>query len=208
VIAVSSIGIHSRLEAAKALAKISEFAKQLQVRIDRTLHGPITPNAETTFKLRKVNDNVSILALALLSWYLEDSGRCLLQLELSNLKLQPLQAQESLWIILNSRSDALDYISTFSEREIYGTWIPRCQQVARLAEIYNVSPSKARRLVRRRGYRDHGSIRRSDKWLPDSDFELDELQRKIETEEDFRKLVLSSISKFGLTGLRARKISS
>lgn len=192
----------------KFFQRTSRAAEAFSKRIERTLQGPITPNAETVFKLRKVESNVSILALAYVSWFLSDEARCLLQLELWDKRLEPLAAQESLWLILNSKEDSNLWLSSFGRREIYGTWLPRIEKVCRLAECHRLLPSKARRLVRRRGYRDHGSIRSITTWKPSSDWSFDEEQNRKELDDDFRNLVLAAIRTNGLLALRTKKISS
>lgn len=202
------VRFHSFVQFAEHGGKqVETSARALSQRIKRTVRGPVTPNAETVFKLKKKKPE-DVLALALLSWYLDAESKALLQLELENLHLAQPEEDLTLQCLLHSAEDAIAWISTYSDREIFGTWLPRIKDVAQYTDLYRVSPSKARRVIRRRGYRDHGTIRLNSDWLPSEDYDLNLLMQELEAKGDRRDAAISSIREYGLLGFRSRKISS
>jgi hypothetical protein len=57
----------------------------------------------------------------------------------------------------------------------------------RLYQKVRLTRSRARRPQRHRGYRDHGTLRPSHKWLPKFDYSLTELQQELERERAYLK---------------------
>lgn len=182
--------------------ELKSLSKELNARIQRTLSGPIAPNAETYFNVRKFRKDEEIFSLAILSWYLEPGFGELLRMDLESKQMSTLLAQEILWILCSDKQNMLEYLSTYSERTFFGNWLPKTEKVMKRLNFITLNPNPAKRKVRRRGYRDHGSCRPESRWLPSSDWSFDEMMQKIETERQFRSTVQLSIERFGLLGVR------
>jgi hypothetical protein len=143
-------------------------------------------------------------SLAVFSWYLSDSFGLLLREDLRdriNL-LSKLEEREFLLCLLSSKKSMLVSLGTFSMRDVYGNWIRNVENVAKRLHFFTKEPQRAKRKVRRRGYRDHGSCRPETLWLPKSDWRLTQIQNQLEQERDFFTKVTHSISRFGVLGVR------
>jgi hypothetical protein len=170
-------------------------------RIERTLLSPATPNEERKFNIRRFRKKREIFSLAIYSWYLSEGG-ILLREDLRDVKMSTLRDQEILSILLRSKSDMLNYLGTYSGRNIFGNWLPTVKQTAEKLNFCRFQPHRVRRIVRRRGYRDHGSCRSQSRWLPTFDLSWTEEMIVLETEKDFRNCVQDSIKTFGALGVR------
>jgi hypothetical protein len=152
--------------------------------------------------LKKFKSDRELWALAVFSWYLDTFGVLLREDLESSCKCNNLRNQEVLWILLSSKENMLDYLSTYHERVFFGTWLPRIKQTVKRLKFLTLEPKRPRKTVRHRGYRDHGSCRPESRWLPTSDWELTQLQNELEKARAFREQVHFSILNFGLLGVR------
>lgn len=134
----------------------------------------------------KERRSTSLIGLALLSWYMTDEMRALLQLELESKRVEG-YSYELMEILLNSKEFALSWLilqEKWNEFDLFGNVLDR-----RLARAWSQVDfaKKSTRKVRRytgycRGYRE--SSRRAPSPLPL------ELRAKLTVEEEFqRKLV-------------------
>lgn len=175
---------------------------ELNARIERTLLGPVTPNALTAFNLRKFRRKEQRICLAILSYYLDEGFGLLLRQDLLEDEYSTLEEFELLQGICHSKNDMLNYLGSFHEREIFGRWIPEVKLYSAKLQFLTLYPHRAKRTVRHRGYRDHGSCRPQSRWLPTNDWSLTEEQNQVDHEKDFRERVKTSIENFGLLGVR------
>ena len=197
----------------KALqSKLESALRKLNARIQRTLSGPITPNAETFFSVRKFRKKEELRALAVLSWYLSDGYGDLLRLDLNEKIKQislPVSEKETLFLLMNSKKDCLIFLrKSYSDRGFYGNFLPLTERIANNLYFLSQEPHRAKRKVRRRGYRDHGSCRPESRWLPSSDFSFTEEMNLKEQEDLQLQRTLSSIESFGCLGVRLPVLES
>jgi hypothetical protein len=91
--------------------------------------------------------------------------------------------------------------SKMTDREIFGNILSREQinKVLNLISLrFNSKHIRVQRLVRRRGYKDKGSLRPSSKWLPSEDWSFREKQLEIEEKrQEYLDLVLFIIRESG-----------
>ena len=168
--------------------------------IRRTLLRPMLPQAETAFALRRYRKRREIFALAIVSWYLPEFG-CLLREDLIHSKhFSDFKDQKIFELLLQGNYSCLRYLGSFSKREIKGNWLPLLLKLAKELKFLTLYPNRAKRHVHRRGYRDKGSCRPDDRWLPNSDYSFTEKQNQLENQKDFQRLISSSIKKYGLEG--------
>lgn len=179
----------------------SESLAEADDRIQRTLLRSITPNAELRFRRKSCRKERECLLLGVLSWYLSRESQILIQSELLQLKLTRKNLLR-LRVILASKKSMLSWIATFSMRIVCGSIVKDINELLSKTFFFVKFPRTARRLVRRRGYRDKGSCRPESSWLPDSDFYLTELMNEIEAEKANLEKILLSIKKFGPLGVR------
>lgn len=111
----------------------------------------------------KTNDSTDLLVLGIVSWYLPEEDGFLLRLELeekigNNLDLD--------WIrfVLNSKAEMLIFLqetSLWHTRDFFGNIITdnNLTRLAKLVKPKFKTKKPPRRLVRRRGYKDKGSLR-------------------------------------------------
>lgn len=163
---------------------LGPLLSDLELRIQRTLRGPVAPNAETAFRIRKYRKFRDLECLAVLSYYIKDEYKGLLQLDLRELKTSNKELKLKLEILLSSKDSMLSYLyGTRSNRDFFGNFLPRVKYIAKTLQFQTFYPKRARKTVRHRGYRDHGSCRPESQWLPSSDYRLTDWQNQIETEK-------------------------
>jgi hypothetical protein len=142
------------------------------------------------------------LSLAILSWFIPDEVGFLLRLDLEAVKLSSLKKNEILRILLSSEENVLAYLSTYSGRILFGTWMPRVEKSLRNLKLRVITQKAAIKAIRRRGYKDHGSCRPQDRWLEDHDFSWTEMQNLKEHLQEILEEVTLSVQRFGLLGVR------
>ena len=194
---------HSVKQLDSVLAEaLQSLVESTEATIQRTLQGPVTPSSLTSFNLKKFKSDKEYWALAIFSWYLGTYGVLLREDLETCCKCNNFRNQEVLWILLSSKENMLSYLSTYHERTFFGTWLPRIKQTAQKLRFLTLYPKRAKRTVRHRGYRDHGSCRPESRWLETSDWSFTEKQNELEKERSLREQVHFSILKFGLLGVR------
>lgn len=106
-----------------------------------------------------------LLALAIISWWLEDSIRFYLQEELYFLSINNSDLIE-VRLCLTSKSGMLNFLedtTLYHSRDLFGNILPTSyEKQVRLANLVSVRygpTSLPKRVIRRRGYKDHGSRR-------------------------------------------------
>jgi hypothetical protein len=94
--------------------------------------------------------------------------------------------KNNLYLLVISRKHIYIYESwPFSSREIKGIINDiQLQRKLRRRFYQKLRPRKVRRTERHRGYRDHGTLRPADRWLPSFDWSYTELQNRIEEERE------------------------
>lgn len=134
-------------------------------------------------------------ALSIIQWYFPEDLRILIQTEILeskfyNLDFENKGLEQSLEILCLSTSKEvmlryLIFQQDFSIRELFGT-ILRDDSINahKHLRIYWKEQSKARRKIRRKGYRDHGSRKPDHKWTEKFDYSFTENQNTKEEKED------------------------
>ena len=149
--------------------------------LDRRMHDPIAPNAELIISLpKKYRYERTVLITAIASWYLGDFGK-LLRVNLEQFNLHKCVTKKiKIALCLSSRTSMLEVLCSMTPRDFFGNLLPELLYVVNHLYLHWRKPQRARRLVRRRGYRDHGTYVPRERWTPRSDWSLTELQSSIE----------------------------
>jgi hypothetical protein len=155
--------------------------------LDRRMHGPIVRSFELNFRLRGFNlkRRKDLELLILFGWKLEEQERNYLFLLVSNhwIKYQQPEEIAKLRAMLYSKVVCYEILSrTWSASDFFGNVLPKLLRIEKSFEAYlqEITPKKPRRLIRRRGYRDHGTLLPSHQWKPRKDWTLTELQNHLE----------------------------
>lgn len=157
-----------------------------------------TPNAELRFKgPKKWNE---YLYLILISWYLPEEYRALCQVYLHGYKNKFGTDKVSVVLtLLNSEPEMILYIgecTLFKDtRHLFG-FLGQPIEFGKY-QFYFQTPKKPRKMIRKKGYQDHGSRRPDHKWQESRDYTLTELQLEIEAERQLRQ----DLSQLNLGGL-------
>jgi hypothetical protein len=161
----------------------------------------VTRNGETSFLIRKYRKFRELQSLVTLSYYIKDEYGVLLRVDLEEAlsHLAYPQAVE-LASMLSSKEEMLLYLVTnLSDDDFFGNFLPRVKEVTGSLKFLTLYPRRAKREVRHRGYRDHGSCRPESKWIPTTDWSFTEQQNRIEAKKAFEGRVLSGIVNEGAT---------
>jgi hypothetical protein len=176
---------------------------------DRRLQGPVNPKWELdqleydgmSFSKKYLD----LLCLILLVWYsdLFQYFEQYLLYEISSYLERNLLFPE-LAAMTKTREVTLLVLKTFSKRqnsrEIFGTILnpDRVERVVKRTRLRLLHPSKPKRTIRHRGYRDHGTLRPSDRWIENNDWSFREEQLLIEQKRDeYFDLVTSMVHQAG-----------
>jgi hypothetical protein len=157
-------------------------------------------NGQTSFLIRKYKKFLELKHLAVLSYYLQEYG-VLLRLDLEE-QLSHLAYPQAVELasMLSSKEEMLQNLITFlSDDDFFGNFLPGVKKTASRLQFLTLYPKRARRQVRHRGYRDHGSCRPESKWIPSRDWSFTEQQNRIEAKKAFESRILSGIMKEGAT---------
>lgn len=141
------------------------------------------PNAELVIVPRGFSENEH-LVLALLSHYLPELLKVTVRVELED-SAWPNKRLIAKAILSNKAFGCAYFARRLSERDYYGNFKRLVERLLRNLKPRYRKPPKARRLIRRRGYRDGTSHRASSSTIHESDWELDTLQNQIEDLESF-----------------------
>lgn len=179
----------------------SQFCAQVENFIKRKLHLPKMPKTavintptfleECYFKYpRKYKE---IRDLVVIHHFCPENLRWRLWLDLSELSFSQLNSKQriEILILLSSKRKMLSYLfltQRYSSHEIFGNIFGGGLKVLRTLPCY-LSSTKITKPKRKRGYDDKGSQRPKDKWLPDFDFSLTELQNQKEKKTQLRQSI-------------------
>lgn len=133
------------------------------------------------------NKLITLRGLAVISYYVPMTLGWKLR-ELLEEKAKKLNFKDNLRLssLLISKESCLVYLyetQEFSSHEIFGNLLREGLKGLNRLKVFRPR-HKVKFPKRKRGYDDKGSLRSSDRWLPDSDYSLTELQMKIEKKTD------------------------
>lgn len=184
-----------------------EFVSEVSTIIkDRITSGPVFPKQLEHFELegvsfsRKKLDLYCLLFIACFTDELKEYQEYILY-EM-NEYLNKFLLFADIAAAIQSKEIAIQILLHFRDnypRYLFGTILEkrRINRVLSLVRLRGPTKSRPRRVQRCRGYRDHGSKRPDDRWLPDSDFELTELQLQIEEKRSEYQALVNSIVESG-----------
>jgi predicted aldo/keto reductase-like oxidoreductase len=125
------------------------------------------------------------MALALSSWWLGDFGS-LVREELRN------DPEDLVQLALRAKSISLEVLSqSYSDRDFFGNLLPKILKVCSKLTFLRRQQKSARRTIRHRGYRDHGTLRPESSWFETSDWTFVEQQNLIEETRAVREDTLA-----------------
>ena len=143
---------------------LSSRCDELQKSLELIIQGPIPPRYELTFQgLGRYRKKPELEALAVLSYYVGDSGYLLREFLLS--KVERDKNLLSVNLMLTNKDICFEHLMwNYSDRDFFGNLLPLIRKIARTLRLSFWIPPKPKRKVRIRGYRDHGTMAPSDKW--------------------------------------------
>lgn len=176
-------------------SRLETFKQRLQCNMELRMQGPIVPNGNLTLLgTRGARSEKDILLLTVISWKLGFVGyllRDVIERKIGN------NDSFAIKLCLKNETAAMTYFSEHqSERDFFGNSLPRILQLAEKLQFAVVPPRKPRKMVRRRGYNDHGTLVPSYKWKPKSDWSLDGLQKAIERNRAANEATLDFLEGF------------
>jgi hypothetical protein len=152
--------------------------------LDCRTPGLISPNFTGNFRTLygKRSKEEEIILLGVIHWYLEDSWRVLVNLWLSEVELQK-ENRVLLDFVLKGKCFAMMWFTQrYHTREFYGNVKKTLVRLLENLQPILKAPTVPKKVQRKRGYQDHGSLRPAEKWLETHDWSLTELQNQIEAE--------------------------
>jgi len=191
------------------LSEIQSSGLKLQSVMELRMQGPLTPNSELGFNVRHLKKFTRIRSLAILSWVIGPIG-FLLREDLRTYCLKHFSAEHRLILelALHSITSAEKFcILSFSERDWFGNLIPSLRRELEDLSLRNFKQSPAKHQERVRGYRDHGTLRPSHKWLENFDFSFNEEHARIEREREFFQNSVKSLVEI-LEGMETSKVNT
>lgn len=151
----------------------------------RRMQGPIAPSFEVTLSIRRKSPKF-LRDLAVISHFLPETLGFALRFSVEQ-ENEKFVRSEDIRLLLLSKEFAVLYLSRkLSERDFFGNWKRKMRVTLQELSLVLRGPSFAKRTTRRRGYRDHGTLRPHHRWLPDSDWSLREKQLQIESDREFK----------------------
>lgn len=138
-----------------------------------------------------------LLGISIYHYYYPENLRWRVLLDLKEKSYSNLNRKQRMEILIvqNSKKDMLLYLyrtRKYSSHEIFGNIIKDGSTSTRQLQVFREN-TKVIRTRRKRGYDDKGSLRPKDKWLPQYDFSLTELQQEKEKETD---LIIKIINRY------------
>jgi len=154
---------------------------RLNATIESTLQGPLAPNVELRVSMPRKLSAKELRVLAIGSWELPKSLGLLVRLQLQE-KLFVDPSDMSRVALLSREGAETVLTNSYGERDFFGNFVPTLRKLLRTLGWFLRRPPKARRPVRRRGYRDAHSGFEDVTWLREwsKDFESSQLQLTIE----------------------------
>jgi hypothetical protein len=167
---------------------LSELYVQTDKRVTEFLSRQ-TPNVEQANFRFPEKDKNTILQLCLISWFLPEIPRILLQENLKELRTPEFEV-EKISLLTSKDWAVLTFSRKLSERDFFGNFLPNLRKRLRRVRFSVLYYSKAKRTIRRRGYRDKGTLRSSDHWRESFDWTFTAQQNQIEEDRDFKEAIL------------------
>lgn len=173
---------------------LQQFHIQLDEAIDRLLRrsqfhqkqglGYSDPVDERLPDYRTIlpKDFRSLRMLCILVWWLPENWKYQVLLDLQDQSLSWLNKKQKLELLtyLSSKESTIDYLyftERYSGNQIFGNLLgPEAEHLLRNLRISKKNPRKPKKLVYRRGYRDHGSRKPDDRWEERFDYSFTEYQ--------------------------------
>jgi hypothetical protein len=131
-----------------------------------------------------------IRTLSIIQWYLPEDLHWRIFLDLKEEKFSQFNFKQKveLDILLSSKENCEFFLyetKRYSSSEIFGNILGNdLRELNKTLKISRRRKRKPLKAVRRRGYKDHGTRRPSDRWLPTDDFSLTIEQNSLENFQD------------------------
>lgn len=171
------------------------LAKELELSSTH-LKGLVAPNSELQFQFHRgvTGRKTELLAMSVLSWELPDYLG-------EEVRQWIRKSNKEFWELTLSKHICYEIlISTCSDRFFYGIVLPEIERQAKLLRFRTIIPPKARRKVRRRGYKNSTklSLKCSTAYREEEqkDFSLRDLQNEIEQKRESSERQLSELERF------------
>jgi len=139
----------------------------------------------TVFRLRSLDFSEKVF-LAIASWYLPESIGIILRLDLEeSFRQNSLEDQVVLRTLVFNKSSCLEFLletTLWHSRDFFGNIVSKENLTRKFPSLLSLAPlhRKVKKLLRKRGYNDHGSRVPDHRWKPKFDYSLTELQLSIE----------------------------
>lgn len=178
--------------------QVDSFLKEETKEVMKELRMQVVDNPNFTenfvgFKLHNLNLK-QLIGLSYGSWILPKEIQVLLQLDLSEyIKRLSLEDQFIVETILGSKVAAEGWLidtQLWHTRDFFGNILPLWAKSLKGLSFRRVN-KKLKRVQRKRGYHDHGTLAPSHTWLPKSDWSLTEEQNELEKKRDIFKDTLN-----------------
>jgi hypothetical protein len=165
------------------LEKLRPYEVSAKTLVSRTLLGPIARNGQLKTNVRRFRKLNERKCCAIASWFLGDLG-FLIREDLRELSRKwSYEERIEVELLIQSRAACFEFIlNNYSDSDFFGNLVNNVVKVASKLRCFVSYPRRAVRIQRHRGYRDHGSCRPKECWLPSSDWSFTEKQNKIEEE--------------------------
>jgi hypothetical protein len=139
--------------------------------------------------------------LSIVQWYLPEDLHWRILLDLQEMEFSQFNFKQKveLNILLSSKENCLFYLyetQRYSSGELFGNILGNDLRELNQMKILRKRKKIPRKVIRRRGYKDHGTRRPSDQWLPRNDFTLTEEQNLKEKESDHYKSLIKRLLSF------------
>lgn len=156
----------------------------------------LAPNEEILLKTNcRTEGDLEILAV--ISRFCEEVPRFLILEYLDSRKKPNLKIEIEAIATMTFERMCLYLSREFSERDFFGNFLPKVRRILASLRLTLWKPSRPKEKIRHRGYRDKGSQRPSDRWLPTSDWSFIEEQNKIEEDRFVEEMTLFFYRGFG-----------
>lgn len=181
--------------------QVEDFLRK-KVYLPRTLRTAVidTPTFLEEYYFCYPRSFKEVLGLSTVLWYYPENlkWRILLDLQEKNFSQLNEKQRIQIQIFLNSKEDMLKFLyetKRYTSHEVFGNILGTAVKVSRNLPCHRKS-TLVIETKRKRGYDDKGSLRPKEKWLPDFDFSLTELQLKKEKRSDLQQRSIDHILKY------------
>lgn len=163
----------------KIQKETKEVMKELRMQV---VDNPNFTEEFIGFKLYNLN-LVQLMGMAYCSWLVPPELKFTLQLDISEYS-QKLSLEDRFIVetILGSQVAAQDWLldtQKWHTRDFFGNILPQWINTMKRMKFRKIN-KKLKKLQRKRGYHDHGTLAPSHTWLPKEDWSLTEEQNEIE----------------------------